>query len=144
MLRLGTTDATIDEAESKLGVRFPETLREFYRLSNGIEIPPDWQVYAEFDADNPRKSAIHIVYENTVGRWSDMADGMICVAGNGTGNQLVLKKSGNSLEEQIYVWNHETNKVKPWTRDLPFLVSSAKRRVEKIERQIRRSQRRSV
>lgn len=144
MLHLGTTDTAIDEAESKLGVRFPETLRQFYRLSNGIEIPPDWQVYAVFDTENPRKSAIHIVYENTVGRWSDMAGDLICLAGNGTGNQLVLRKNGTVLGEQIYVWNHETNKVKPWTKDLPFLVSSAKKRVEKIEKQIKRNQRRSA
>src|SRR5947209_5103494 len=121
MPNLGTNDICITEAATKLGVSFPDALQEFYTLSNGIEIPPDWQVYPVFDASNPRKSANHIVYENTAGRWSYMPQEFICLAGNGTGNQLVLRKSGQTLEDQIYVWDHETNKVRKWSKDLAYL-----------------------
>jgi hypothetical protein len=141
MINLGASDAVIREAEQKLGVIFPETLCNFYRLSNGMEVPPDWQVYSVFDPSNPRKSANHIVYENTTGRWSYMPQDLICLAGNGTGNQLVLKKSGQTLDSEIYIWNHETNKVRKWAKDLTFLETAAQKRVAKIEKQIQKAQR---
>ena len=143
MLHLGADDAVINEAEKKLGVTFPAALREFYRLSNGIEIAPDWQVCAVFDPSNPRKSANHIVHENTAGRWSYMPLDLICLAGNGTGNQLVLQKGGEALESQIYVWDHEANKLRKWSKGLEYLITAAHRRVDKIEKLIQKGKRRT-
>jgi hypothetical protein len=143
MLQLGTSDDCIAAAETKLGVVFPNTLREFYRLSNGIEIPPDWRVYSVFNPSNPRKSAINIVHENTTERWSYMSSELICLAGNGTGNQLVLKKSGQTLEEQIYVWDHETNKIRKWSKDLGYLAAAARKRVATTEKLMQKGKRKA-
>lgn len=143
MLHLGANDTVISDAERKLGVAFPAALRDFYRLSNGIEIAPDWQVYAVFDPSNPRKSANHIVHENSAGRWSYMPHDLVCLAGNGTGNQLVLQKSGETLGDQIYVWDHETNKIRKWSKDLGFFVTAAQKRIAQIEKQIQKGKRRT-
>lgn len=68
-----------------------------------------------------------------------MPEDLLCIAGNGTGNQLVLRKLPEGITEQIYVWNHETNKIRPWSRDLSYLVEAAKKRVANIQQQIKRN-----
>jgi cell wall assembly regulator SMI1 len=143
MLQLGANDSAIQSAEAALGVTFPDRLREFYRTSNGIELPPDWRVHAVFDPEQSRKSAINIVQENTSGRWDSMSKELLSIACNATGNQLVMKRAGETLDEQIFLWNHETRKLRPWTRDLAFLLTSARKRVAEIEKRIEKGQKRS-
>ncbi|MCX6894200.1 MAG: SMI1/KNR4 family protein, partial [Verrucomicrobia bacterium] len=138
-LKLGTSLQTIEEAEKQLSIKFPEPMREVMVVSNGLEIPPDWIFYPVFDQTNPRKTASHIVYENTKGRWSYMAADFICIAGNGTGNQLVLKKEGELLAPDILVWDHETNKTRKWSKTFDYVLSIAKKRVERIEKQMNRN-----
>ena len=135
-LNLGTSSPSIEEAEKQLSVTFPEGMRAALAISNGLEIPPDWSFYPVFDHANPRKTASHIVYENTKGRWSYMAADFICIAGNGTGNQLVLKKEGEGLSPEMLVWDHETNKTRKWSKTFDYVLSMAKKRVERIEKQI--------
>lgn len=138
-LHLGTANENIEEAERQLSVKFPEAMRAVFAVSNGLEIPPDWIFYPVFDKSNPRKTASHIVYENTKGRWSYMAADFVCIAGNGTGNQLVLKKEAEVLSPEILVWDHETNKTRKWSRAFDYVLSMAKKRVEKIEKQVNRN-----
>jgi cell wall assembly regulator SMI1 len=135
-LNLGTSSQSIEEAEKQLSVKFPGGMRAALAISNGLEIPPDWIFYPVFDHANPRKTASHIVYENTKGRWSYMAADFICIAGNGTGNQLVLKKEGEVLSPEILVWDHETNKTRKWSKTFDYVSSMAKKRAERIEKQI--------
>jgi hypothetical protein len=140
-LSLGANDLAIHDAESKLGVTFPAALCDFYRVCNGIEMPPDWRVYAVFDPSNPRKSANHIVHANTAGRWPYLPQDYICLAQNGTGNQLVLKKSGPTLDLEIYVWDHETNTVLRWSKGLDDLIAAARKRTARIGRQMQQGSR---
>jgi hypothetical protein len=139
MLELGTSSQNIEEAEKQLAVRFPEGMRAVLSISNGLEVPPDWIFYPVFDNANPRKTASHIVHENTKGRWSYMATDLVSIAGDGTGNQLVLKKEGATLSPQILVWDHETNKTRPWPKDFDYALSIARKRVERIQKQINKS-----
>jgi hypothetical protein len=72
-----------------------------------------------------------------------MGDGLcrrsVCIGGNGTGNQLVLKRDGEALRPQMHIWDHETNKTRAWNRDVSFLVAAARRRVSEIQKQIDKS-----
>jgi len=93
-MNLGTSNKNIEKAENDLNYIFPEDLRKFYLLSNGIECPPDWNIFSIYDSSNPRKtSGNNIVYENTKARWDYMSNDLISIGNNSNGNQFRL--SGN-------------------------------------------------
>lgn len=135
-MNLGTTKEDIELAERELTVAFPEVLKAVWFISNGLELAGEWRLYPVFDSANPRKTANHIVYENTKGRWGYMPAEFLSIAENGTGNQLVLKNEQGILKPEIYVWNHETNRIEKWIRTLEDVLKAAKERIEKIENEI--------
>jgi len=98
-----------------------------------------------FDISNPRKTSNHIVYENTKARWEHMHEDLISIAAGDTGNQLVLQKTRSGLlSPDVYLWNHETNKIKKWSRSLDFIKEKAQKRIENIELQIQRAAKRKA
>jgi hypothetical protein len=138
MMNLGTTIEFIHNAEKQLGSTFPEKYKELLLLSNGIECPPDWEIYSVFDSTNPRKSSRNeIVSPNTNARWEYMDKNLLCIASNGFGNRLVVNMFESA--DIIYIWNHETNKLKKWSKDFDYLIVIAKKRIEKIEKLIKKS-----
>lgn len=68
-----------------------------------------------------------------------MDNALISIAAGDTGNQLVLKKEGNRLDSTIYYWNHETNKIKKWGKDFFYLINKANSRIDKMQKQIKKS-----
>jgi len=143
MKNLGTSEQAIETAESNLGLKFPLKLKSIWKTSNGLELPGGWQFFPVFDPADPKKTCNHIGYENIKGRWPYMNAELISIAAGDTGNQLVLKKSGDSLEETIFFWDHETNKTRKWGKDLEYIQNLAKKRIEQIELQINKSMNRS-
>jgi len=96
--------------------------------------------YSVFDNSNPRKTSNHIVYENTKARWDYMDENLISIASGDTGNQLVLQKTNSGLlNSDVYIWNHETNKIKKWSKSLDFIKEKAHKRIENIKSQIQRA-----
>jgi dipeptidyl aminopeptidase/acylaminoacyl peptidase len=126
-----------------MGFLFPEGLKAVWRMSNGLDLPGGWRLFPVFDPAEPRKTCNHIGYENTKGRWSYMDQSLISIAGGDTGNQLVLKRNDAVVESAIYLWDHETNKVRPWGKGFDYILSKAEARVLKIEKQIGRSTKKS-
>ena len=139
MKSLGATEAIIEAAEKKLGCLFPEGLKTVWLISNGLELPSEWKLYPVFDPQEPRKTCENIADENTKYRWSYMDVSLISIGGNGTGNHLVLKQQGGFVGDEIYLWNHETNKIRRWRKDFEYLLAKAKARILKIEKAIQRS-----
>jgi hypothetical protein len=139
MINVGASDEIIEATENEMGVNFPEGLKEVWRRSNGLDLPGGWRLFPVFDNKEPRKTCNHIGYENTKGRWSYMNQSLISIAGGDTGNQLVLKKNADELEETIYLWNHETNKIKVWGKDFEYLKAKAEARLTSINKAIARS-----
>lgn len=133
-MNLGTTPEAIADAEVALEVEFPDGLKRMWLTSNGLELRGDWFVYPVFDKANPRKTAGHIVYENTVGRWDYMDANLVSIATNGTGNQLVLRKVDGVLEDAVYYWDHERDVVRPWGKSTNHLADKAQARVAQIEK----------
>src|SRR5579859_3202005 len=90
---LGVTEEMVAAAEADLGFRFPDELREAWKTYNRNEIRGGWRIFPIFDPTNPRKTCNSIIYENLKGIWGKevMAQGLVSIADNGTGNQLVLK-----------------------------------------------------
>lgn len=138
MINIGATDDIITEAEHEIGISFPDGLKEVWRKSNGLELPGGWRLYPVFDKKEPRKTSNHIGYENTKGRWSYMDQSLISIARGDTGNQLVLKKIDDGVEETIFLWNHETNKIKAWGKDFEYLKAKADARLANINKAISR------
>ena len=143
-MKLGTESKNIVLAERQLEITFPDTLKDIWLVSNGLELPDDWRLYPVFDSANPRKTANHIVYENTKARWDYMSPELISIAEDGSGNHLVLKKEDTILQPEIYVWDHETNEIERWPESLDDILMLAKRRVENIGTQVARGTRTNV
>jgi hypothetical protein len=137
--RLGAPPAAIEEASARLGVIFPPELEAVWLLCNGIELPSGWLLYPVFDRQNPRKTSNDIVYENTKGRWDTMDSKLLAIAGNGTGNQLVLERLESSTGASILVWDHETRRTRPWSKDFSYLKAVAEKRVVRIAAAIARN-----
>ena len=142
---LGVSEEMMKAAAEELGVEFPEQLKEIWKVSNGLELPGGWIFHPVFDISNPRKTSNHIVYENTQARWEYMHDDLISIAAGDTGNQLVLQKTRSGLlSPDVYLWNHETNKIKKWSRSLDFIKEKAQKRIENIKLQIQRAAKRKA
>jgi hypothetical protein len=143
-LTLGADSEAIDSAEQKLGITLPSLLKETWELSNGLELPGGWILFPVFDPTNPRKTCSNIVHENKPEvRFDYMPDDLVAIAGNGTGNLLVLRAESGALLPDVLVWNHETNKTRTWGRTLADILSKAAARVLSIERARAKSIRRS-
>ena len=142
-MNLGATDDLITRAETEMGVRFPEGLKQVWRISNGLELPGGWRLYPVFDPKEPRKTCSHVGRENTNGRWSYMAKNLIGIASGDTGNQLVLESDGTQLGETILLWNHETNRTRKWGKGFDYLMGKAEARVAKIQKQVAKSLKKS-
>jgi len=129
ILSLGVSEEMIARAEAELAVRFPDTLRSAWMQYNCNELRGGWRVFPIFDADNPRKTAGSVVYENLKGVWGQevMAQGLVSIADNGTGNQLVLKLTAGQAGQQIYHWSHETRKLTAWKPGPPAILAAAEK-----------------
>jgi len=121
------TDEMIAAAEADLGVTLPDRLKQAWKTYNCIDLPGYWRVFPVFDKAHARKTAGHIVYENLRGAWGMHVRelGLITLADNGTGNQLVLRVTDGVAGEQLFHWQHDSEKLKPHKPGLDALVRRA-------------------
>ncbi|MBL8525697.1 MAG: SMI1/KNR4 family protein [Betaproteobacteria bacterium] len=133
---LGVTEEMISAAEGELGIRFPEMLRDAWKAYNCVELRGGWRVFPIFDPANPRKTAGSITYENIKGSWGQvvMEQGLVSIADNGTGNQLVLKVHDGRASVDAFHWQHDTNALRPWKAGLGSILTSAAKSREKISK----------
>ena len=124
---LGVTEEMIAGAEAELSVRFPSQLREAWALYNCNETSGGWRIFPVFDPANPRKTCGSITYENLKGVWGRevMSQGLVSVADNGTGDQLVLKVVSGEAGQTVFRWHHATNRLTTWKPGLDSIKRSA-------------------
>jgi hypothetical protein len=112
-------DDWIEEAEGELGRQLPVALRDRLMRDNGGEIevggyPGDnsiWYLHPVWDPSDRRRmaqTANHIVREtreanDTIG---DLPAGSIVIAGNGTGDLLLVL-----ADSDVVWWDHETGEI---------------------------------
>lgn len=115
-------------AERALGARLPASYREAMMRSNGGERDAEddtWWLHPIADAsDRKRQSrtANHILHETR--RSSARAgfpEGALAIAHNGSGDQLILLRSGEVYAPEVYVWWHETGEVRQIAADFTDL-----------------------
>lgn len=136
---LGTTEEAIAKAETEMGVSFPDGLKKVWLTSNGLELSGGWRLFPVFDPREPRKTCGHIGNENTRERWSYMDESLVSIADGDTGNQLVLVREGQRLGDIIYLWNHETRRIRKWGKGFDYLLAKAQARIARIEKQVAKS-----
>lgn len=141
---IGVTEELIAAAEAELGIRFPDELRETWKIYNCNEMKGGWRVFPVFDPKNPRKTCNSITYENLKGVWGKevRAESLLTIADNGTGNQLVLKIVDGQAEPGVWHWHHETHKLSPWTPGISSIRAVAiksREAVLKLQQKFRRA-----
>lgn len=110
-----TKQVYIDNAQTELGYQFPKWLNDRLLNENGGTIwalDDGWQLYSVLDNRDSRhlkRSSTTIIQEtNTAKHWENFPDNAVVIAGNGTGNLLVLLKQDNQkLSDDVYLWCHD-------------------------------------
>lgn len=117
----------IASAEAELGIRFPKELREAWKLYNCSELNGGWRIFPVFDHANPRKTCGSVTYENSKGVWGRavMAEGLVSIADNGTGDQLVLEVVCGQAKDQVFLRHHETSKLSTWKPGMASILAAA-------------------
>lgn len=115
--------------EAELGIRFPEELRDTWKTYNCNEMRGGWRIFPIFDPANPRKTCESVGRENLKGAWGRevMSQGLVSIADNGTGNQLVLKVVAGQAGADVFLWHHETHKLAPWKPGIASIKAGAAR-----------------
>lgn len=121
----------VNEAERKLGVRFPPWYVNRMIASNGGELatPPDaWQLYPIFDTSNKKRlkrTCNDVVRETESARtWTGFPSNAVAIGSNGCGDQLVLIRQADApdlLAQEIYWWDHETGDLHKIADDIENL-----------------------
>lgn len=124
--------ALIEAAETQLGRRFPQGLRDRMLRNNGGEVlvryedeEPDededvWFLHPVWDPTDKRRmkrTMSHIVKETQQARqWIGFPEDAIAIAEDGTGDRLILRNGSDDVE----VWDHETGETEPVVVDWNF------------------------
>lgn len=116
-----TAESFIAAAEAQLGLRLPAELRTHLLKSNGGEVEFDddhWKLHPVFDSTDRKhagRTADHIVRETQQAkRWTGFPPEPVVIAGNGTGDCLVLlpdPSNPSQLGSTVSLWNHETKQL---------------------------------
>ena len=106
-------------AEQKLGAKLPPAyVAKMLRASGGsIEIDgEDWELHPildETDAKRIARTCNDILRETDEARdWEGFPDEALSIGSNGSGDRLVLLRTGGGLyEDTLHLWDHETHEV---------------------------------
>jgi hypothetical protein len=110
----------INEAERKLGVKFPATFIVRMAKNNGGQVNAmgdQWELHPFFDiSDRTRvkRTCNDIVREtNEARQWRGFPEQAIAIGSNGTGDSLVLVPSPDApgILGPVYFWDHETGEL---------------------------------
>ncbi len=106
-------------AESELGVRFPESFRIKMMKSNGggVEVSDDYfglhPFYDTSDKKRIKRTCNSIVKETNMARSHyRLPDNLVVIGDNGGGDVLVFKvKTNGKIDSTVYWFNHETEEI---------------------------------
>jgi len=102
-------------AEREIGATLPASYVTAMQASNGGELDvldDDWQQYPIADTSDRKRlsrTTNHVIKETqALLQWPRFPKEGLAIAGNGSGDQLVLLKDGEVFAESVYHWSHET------------------------------------
>ncbi|WP_240223343.1 SMI1/KNR4 family protein [Rheinheimera hassiensis] len=123
-------ESYIHTAEQLLGATLPDSYRLSMLKRNGgeLELEDDvWQQYPIADTSDRKRisrTANHIIKETQHFKsWPGFPKEAVAIAGNGSGDQLVLLKEGTSFGQEIYIWAHETGELQKIAHNFSALTA---------------------
>ena len=135
-----TTSTSIDEAETALGIRLPESFRK-YLLSDGpveVEIMGlSWDLNPILTAnciEASRAGGSSIVAETMNAReWQGFPNGAVAVGSDGCGNHLVFLPTDRPLvlADALYIWWHEGAELELVSTDVSDVLSRSDKSLER-------------
>ncbi|MFS0764601.1 MULTISPECIES: SMI1/KNR4 family protein [Peribacillus] len=121
----GVTDVDIKSAEEQLRVVFPKQFKELFKLSNNAQIDV-WTLFPIKDSKNLKRTWDDIVRQNQDVRDERMADDLISIGEDGTGDILCFRIVDTVMDGKIYIWYHETEELEELASSLKeFIVSNS-------------------
>jgi hypothetical protein len=104
----------LQRTEEEIGAVLPESYRKAMMKCNGgaVEALDDtWELFPIFDRSSRKhisRTCNHILKETkSAQEWTTFHENAYAIAGNGTGDLLVIFREGTLFEPQILVWCHE-------------------------------------
>ena len=123
-------ESFIYAAEQLLGATLPDAYRGAMLKKNGgeLEIEDDvWQQYPIADTTDRKRisrTANHIIKETQhLKSWPGFPQEAVAIAGNGSGDQLILLKEGTSFGQDIYIWVHKTGQLQKIANNFSALTA---------------------
>jgi hypothetical protein len=121
----GVTDLDIKSAEEQLGVIFPKQYKELFKLSNNAQID-EWTLFPIKESKNLKRTWDDIVRQNQDVRDEGMAEDLISIGEDGTGDKLCFRIVDTVMDGKIYIWYHETEELEELASNLKeFIVSNS-------------------
>lgn len=106
-------DEFIQEMEKKLGVTFPAIFhKEMCRMNGGNF--DGWELYPVADSSTRERSVVthnDIIFETREAQdWDGLPEGVIALAGDGFGDQVVVlvNNEKGTVGDEVSAWSHET------------------------------------
>ncbi|HEX5772747.1 MAG TPA: SMI1/KNR4 family protein [Geomobilimonas sp.] len=104
----------LQKTEQEIGAVLPESYRNAMMKCNGgtVEVWDDtWELFPIFDQTSRKhisRTCNHILKETkSAQEWATYHENAYAIAGNGSGDLLVIFRGGRIFEPQIFVWSHE-------------------------------------
>ncbi|PTA50280.1 SMI1/KNR4 family protein [Shewanella morhuae] len=112
------SEEQLAKSEKELGAILPYEYREAMKLNNGDEAlteENEWEFYPVKDnSDKKRLSRTcnHILYETeSCKNFGNFPKNALAIAGNGSGDQMVLLKESEIYLNAVFLWQHETGEL---------------------------------
>jgi SMI1-KNR4 cell-wall len=120
----------IHAAEQALGATLPSSYKAAMQRANGGELMVGDEVWDQYpiedtsDRKRLARTSNHVLKETLeLNDWAGFPSGALAIAGNGTGDQLVLIRVGPIYGDSVYAWSHETGELTKVASDFAQLVS---------------------
>ncbi len=104
----------LKKTEEEIGAVLPESYRNAMKKCNGgtVEAWDDmWELFPIFDQTSRKhisRTCNHIIKETkSAQEWATYHENAYAIAGNGTGDLLVIFREGSVFEPQVFLWCHE-------------------------------------
>ncbi|MGF1688871.1 SMI1/KNR4 family protein [Photobacterium japonica] len=117
------------QAEVALEATLPRSYRASMQKSNGgaVEVADDvWEQYPIFDSSDRKRisrTCNHIIAETkSCEGFGNFPNNALAIAGNGSGDQLVLIKQSNYYTGSVYIWSSETGELDKVANDFNELT----------------------
>ncbi len=123
--KVNTNDESIDSAEQKLNIVFPQIIREKLKDRNGFQLG-EFRFFGVLDKEDLQHTFDDIVKENTNPQagWSQyLPKEYVAIADDGGQGCLVLN---TNKDGKAYYWNHQDQKLNVYAENNDDFVNKLK------------------